>query len=78
MTTNVEELAQQIASLDESDLQALLARLEELSLRHELRVISDSYRKRLKEQGKLNDTAEETLIKLKRIREEIASREYPG
>jgi hypothetical protein len=78
MTTSVEKLAQQIASLKESDLQALLARVEELSLRQEVRVMSDRYRKRLKEQGELNEAAEETLVKLKRIREEIASREYPG
>ena len=33
MTARVEELAQQIASLDESDLQVLLERVEELSFR---------------------------------------------
>jgi len=46
MTEKVEELAQQIASLDESDLQALLERVEELSLRQELRALSNRYRKR--------------------------------
>jgi hypothetical protein len=40
--------------------------------------MSDRYRKRLKEQAKLNDGAEEILKELKLIREEIASREYPG
>jgi hypothetical protein len=78
MSTSVEELAQQIASLKESDLQALLARVEELSLRQEVRLMSDRYRKRLKEQNKLSEGAEEILKKLKLIREEIASREYPG
>jgi len=78
MTTRVEELAQQIASLDESDLQALLDRVEELSFRQELSTLSDRYRKRLEEQGELNESAEEILGKLKRIREEIVSREYPG
>ena len=77
MTTNAEELAQQIASPDESDLPALLARIEELSLRQEVRGMSDRYRKRLKEQGKLNEGSEEILKKLKLIREEIGSREYP-
>jgi hypothetical protein len=71
-------MAQQIASLGESELQALFARVEELSLRNEVRAISDRYRKRLKEQGEINESAEEVLVKLKRIREEIASREYPG
>ena len=78
MATSVEELAQQIASLKESDLQALLARVEELNLRQEIRLMSERYRKRLKEQDKLNEGAEEILKKLKLIREEIASREYPG
>jgi hypothetical protein len=53
--TRVEELAQQIASLDESELQALLERVEELSFRQELRAMSDRYRKRLEEQGELNE-----------------------
>ena len=78
MTARVEELAKQIASLDESELQALLERVEELSLRQELRAMSDRYRRRLKKQGEVNEGAEEILKRLKRIREEIASREYPG
>ena len=78
MTSNVEELARQIALLDESQVRALLARLEELSTRHEVLAISARYRKRLEEQGELNESAEEILKNLKRIREEIASHEYPG
>ena len=78
MTEKVEELAQKIALLDESELHALLERVEELSFRQELRALSDRYRKRLREKGELNDDAEEILKKLKRIREEIASREYRG
>jgi hypothetical protein len=78
MTEKVKKLAQEIASLGEFELQALLERVEELSFRRELRALSDRYRKRLKEQEELNESAEEILRKLKRIREEIASREYPG
>lgn len=78
MTARVEELARQIASLEESDLQALLERVEELSFRHAINALSDRYRKRLKEQGELNEEAEKILMKLKQIRQEIASREYPG
>jgi phage-related tail protein len=55
VTARVEELAQQIASLDESELQALLERVEELSFQQELRAMSDRYRKRLEEQGELNE-----------------------
>ncbi len=78
MTARVEELARQIASLSDSDLQALFERVVELSFRQELHALSDRYRERLKRQGELDEGAEEIMRKLKRIREEIASREYPG
>lgn len=78
MTARVEKLAQQIASLNESELQALFDRVEELSFRQELHALSDRYRERLKRQGELDEGADEIMRKLKRIREEIASREYPG
>jgi len=78
MTARVEELAQQIASLEESDLQALLERVEELSFHRGIRALSDRYRNRLKRQGKLNEGAETIVLKLKQIRQEIASREHPG
>jgi hypothetical protein len=78
MNARVEELAQQIASLSESDLQVLFERLKELSFRQELHALSDRYRERLKRQGELDEGADEIMRKLKRIREEIAAREYPG
>lgn len=78
MTAKVEELARQIESLEESDLQALLQRVEELSFRHGIDALCDRYRKRLKDQAELNEDTEEILTKLKKIRQEIASREYPG
>ena len=78
MTARVEELARQIASLSEADLQALFERVEELSLRQELHALSNRYRERLKRQGDLDEVAEEVMRKLKLIREEIAAREYPG
>jgi len=78
MTERVEELAQQIASLEESDLQALLERVEQLSFRRGIDALSERYRKRLERQGKLNEGAETIVLKLKQIRQEIASREYPG
>jgi hypothetical protein len=75
MTARVEE---QIASLEESDLQALLERVEELSFRRGINAVSDRYHNRLEREGKLNEGAETILLKLKQIRQEIASREYPG
>ena len=78
MTARVDELARQIASLNEADLQALFERVEELSFRQDLHALSSRYRERLKRQSDLDEGAEEVMKKLKRIREEIASREYPG
>lgn len=78
MAPQVEELARQIASLDAADLQALFARVEELSFRQDLRALSDRYRARLKRLGDLDQSAEEAMQKLTLIREEIAAREYPG
>ena len=78
MRKRVEELAQQIVSLEESDLQALWERVEELSFRHSINALSDRYRKRLEEHGEVNKGTEKILLKLKQIRQEIASREYPG
>ena len=78
MTARVEELARQIASLKESDLKALLERVEELSFRHGLNALSDRYRERLKEQRELDEGTEEILLELQQIRQEIASREFSG
>jgi ParB-like chromosome segregation protein Spo0J len=78
MTERIEKLAQQIASLEKSDLQALFQRIEELGFRHDINALSERYRKRLKDQAEFDEGAEEILAKLKQIRQEIASREYPG
>lgn len=78
MTDRIEKLAQQISSLEESELEALFQRIEQLGFRHHINALSQRYRRRLKEQGKFDEGAEEILARLKQIREEIASREYPG
>jgi len=78
MTERIEKLAQQITSLEESDLQALFERIKELGFRHEINALSERYQKRLKDQAEFDEGAEEILAKLKQIRQEIASREYPG
>ena len=78
MTERLEKLAQQIASLEASDLQALLERIEELGRRHDINALSERYRKRLRDRAGLDEGAEQIIAKLKQIRQEIASREYPG
>lgn len=78
MTARVEDLARQIASLSDAELHALFERVDELSFRQELHGLSDRYRERLQRQGEIDEEADEIMKKLKRIREEIAAREYPG
>lgn len=78
MNARVDELAAEIAALDESEQKVLFERAAELSFRHGLIELSESYRKRLGQQGELDRAAEDILAKLRQIREEIAAREYPG
>ncbi len=78
MGAKVEELAAEIATLDEAEQQALFERVSALSYRQGLVGLSERYRKRLQEQGELDRAAEDILVKLRQIREEIAAREYPG
>ena len=78
MTDRIEKLARQIASLEESELEALFQRIEQLGFRYDINALSQRYRRRLKQKGKFDEGAEEILARLKQIREEIASREYPG
>ncbi len=78
MNAKVDELAAEIAALDETEQKALFERAAELSFRHGLIELSESYRKRLGQQGEIDRAAEDILAKLRQIREEIAAREYPG
>jgi len=78
MGAKVEELAAEIATLDEAEQRALFERVSALSYRQGLVGLSERYRKRLQEQGELDRAAEDILVKLRQIREEIAAREYPG
>jgi hypothetical protein len=64
MTAGVEELAHQIASLDEATSRALLARLAQLSLHQGVHALSDRYRKCLRERREINQVVEEILRKL--------------
>lgn len=78
MDPKVEELAAEIAALDEAKQKALFELTAELNFRQGLVEISERYRKRLQQQGDLDRAAEDILAALRQIREEIAAREYPG
>lgn len=78
MNAKVDELAAEIAALDETEQKVLFERAAELSFRHGLIELSESYRRCLGQQGEIDRAAEDILAKLRQIREEIAAREYPG
>lgn len=76
MTSRVDELAEQIATLDPSDQELLLQKVAELNFHRGLRALSQKYRARLTAMGKLNQTADEIMAELKQVREEIAASDY--
>jgi hypothetical protein len=64
MTAGVEELAHQIASLDEANLQSALCAVGITQSAQEVHALSDRYRKRLSERREINQAVEEILRKL--------------
>lgn len=76
MLTRIDELAGQIISLDSSEQEMLLNRVAELSLQKGLKALSDKYRARLAQEGKLDQKADDILAELRRIREDIAASDY--
>lgn len=64
----------------ESELESLVEKgLEaDLSYRERFDRLSEMYRERLKREGKLDQTPEEILDELARIREQVANEMYPG
>ena len=76
MFSRIYELAEQIISLDSSAQEMLLNRVAELNLQRELKALSDTYRARLAQEGKLDQKADEVLAELRRIRKDIAASEY--
>ena len=78
MKSKVQELADEIAALDEGEQRKVWGRVANLNLRRGLHVLSEPYRERLREQKELDRSAKEVLAELKRVRGEIAAREYSG
>lgn len=78
MGSKIEELADQIASLDEAQQRAVLDRVAEVNYRRGLTTLSEQYRERLRQNDKLNRSVDEILAELKQTREGIAARDYPG
>jgi len=75
--TKLERLTEEIAALTAEEQKLLLERLADLAWSRGLRELSETYRSRLAREGRLADPPETVMKELRRIREEIASREYP-
>ena len=78
MKSKVQELADEIAALDEGEQRKVWGRVANLNLRRGLHALSEHYRERLRGQKELDRSAKEVLAELKRVRGEIAAREYSG
>jgi hypothetical protein len=76
MHARIDELAEQIVSLDSLEQEMLLDLVAELNFQRGLKALSDKYRARLAREGKLDQRADEVLAELRRIREDIAASDY--
>jgi hypothetical protein len=75
--TKIEQLTEEVAALTAEEQGLLFERGADLAWRRGLRELSEMYRSRLAREGRLADSPEKVLEDLRRIREEVASREYP-
>ena len=75
--TKLEQLTEEIAALTADEQRLLFDRVADLAWRRGLRELSEMYKGRLAKEGRLADPPEEVMRELRRIREEIALREYP-
>jgi len=76
MSLRIDELAEKIATLDPTEQEILLEKVANLNFQRGLEVLSQKYRDRLAEQGKLDHKIDEVMAELKQIREEIAANDY--
>jgi len=75
--TKLEQLVEEVAALTSEEQKRLFERVADLAWRRGLRELSEIYRNRLAKAGRLGDPPEKVMDELRRIREEVASREYP-
>ncbi len=78
MSVSLNELAEQIVALEPTEQEALIERVAELNFQRGLAALSQRYRKRLAQEGQLDQSATEVLAELAKLREEIATRFNPN
>ncbi len=76
MSENIGELAERIVAQEPTEQEALIERVAELNFQRGLEALSQRYRKRLAQEGKLDQPATEVLADLAKLREEIAAHDY--
>jgi hypothetical protein len=74
---SIDDLAREITALDPSQQEALLHKVAQINLRNGLHDLSEKYRARLAREDRLNIPTEEVWAELHRIRQEIATHDYP-
>jgi len=75
---SIDELAREITALDPSQQEALLDKVAQLNVQKGLHELAEKYRARLAREGRLNMPQERVWAELHRIREEIATHDYPS
>lgn len=75
--SRIDELVREIAELAPSEQARLLDRLAAITLAKGLRDLSEQYRERLRREGAAEMSVEEIWSDLRRVREEVAARDYP-
>lgn len=76
MSLSIDKLAEQIATLDRPEQEALFEKVAELTFQRGLKTLARQYRDRLAQEGKLDQKADEVMAELERIREEVAVHDY--
>ncbi|HMG75280.1 MAG TPA: hypothetical protein VK582_17405 [Pyrinomonadaceae bacterium] len=74
---SIDDLANVITELNPSEQNALLDKVTQLNFQKGLHDLAEKYRARLARDNQLNSPPEQILIKLHRIREEIAAHDLP-
>jgi len=75
---SIDDLANVITDLDSSEQQALLDKVAQLNFQKGLHDLADKYRARLARESQLEESSEQVMIELHRIREQIAENDYPA
>jgi len=76
MSLNIDQLAEQIATLNRGEQEALLEKVAELNFQRGLEALALRYRERLAQEGRLAQKAAEVMAELERVREDIVAHEY--